>query len=400
MLYDNIFVVWRICDDAVKSLLNAILHDVEFQRLEASWRGLRLLVLTLLESSSLSIKIKLLNINFGLLENHLSTSVKLEEAILFEKIFHQEYNQAGGEPYSLLIGDYFFQLEKPSHLKLLELLSNMAASAFTPFVISIKGFDEQKNSWWDDLRVKINTNFIEFLYPDVLMRCPYTIEEISECEHYLWGNVCYDYAICVVKSFQKTGWFDDLYKKRFNIMQHAFRSVWFSLDSCEPVNRKGLIKYYLTPERINWLNEQGITVINESECQKKALFYFCPAINIKSQKSVFVPLPVLLCVVRFIHCLKIMFRNKIGYFSEVEKYKNYLQRWLLSYCSQRRTLPNGVINHKYPLSYAAITLIQLSHETEFSNHYELAIEIQPHFYYSNIINVRFNRVFQMQKLKQ
>src|SRR3954464_12690979 len=93
-------------DKLLTDQLNAIMHDPSFQALEASWRGLHDMVFG--TETSTRLKLRLLNVTKKELLKDLETAVDHDTSVLFKKIYEEEYGTFGGNPYSLLIGDYTF----------------------------------------------------------------------------------------------------------------------------------------------------------------------------------------------------------------------------------------------------------------------------------------------------
>lgn len=150
---------------------------------------------------------------------------------------------------------------------------------------------------------------------------------------------------------------------------------------------------YFSRKKIKLLNDAGLTIVLESNLKKHIIFLNNPSIQSKAIKNYTRSLPGLLCVVRFIHCLKIMFRNKVGCFTEMAHYENYLQCWLLSYCSRHLPLSNSS-KAKYPLAYAKITL---NKDENNLTHYPFVIELMPYSYQSTNHKICIKSVFIIRK---
>lgn len=118
-------------DKLISDQLNEVLHHPDMQKLEASWRGLHMLVDQTETSSRL--KLRLLNVTQKELQNDLEKAVEFDQSSLFKKIYEEEYGTFGGHPFSLLVGDYAFG-RHPQDVALLEKLSNVAAAAHAPFI--------------------------------------------------------------------------------------------------------------------------------------------------------------------------------------------------------------------------------------------------------------------------
>jgi type VI secretion system protein ImpC len=177
-------------DGAVSRQLNYILHHEDFQALEASWRGLNYLVMNTETSSSL--KIRVLNATFEELYKDLDKAVEFDQSTLFKIIYEQEYGTFGGEPYSVLIGDYQIG-RSPRDITFAEKMSNVAAAAHAPFISSaysklfdMEDFDELHKPRdlaklfesaelikWRSFRETEDSRYVTLALPKVLLRLPY-----------------------------------------------------------------------------------------------------------------------------------------------------------------------------------------------------------------------------------
>ena len=117
-------------DKILSDQLNAILHHGDFQSLEASWRGLHDMVYG--TETGPQLKLRLLNASKKELLKDLETAVDYDMSVLFKKVYEEEYGTFGGNPYSLLIGDYTFGRQQQD-ISMLQLISNVAAVAHAPF---------------------------------------------------------------------------------------------------------------------------------------------------------------------------------------------------------------------------------------------------------------------------
>src|SRR5437899_10875737 len=93
-------------DQLLTRQLNEILHHKEFQKLEASWRGLHYVVQQ--SETSPMLKIRVLNASKEDLRRDLERAVEFDQSALFKKIYEEEYGTFGGAPYAAFIGDYEF----------------------------------------------------------------------------------------------------------------------------------------------------------------------------------------------------------------------------------------------------------------------------------------------------
>ncbi|NVJ67044.1 MAG: type VI secretion system contractile sheath large subunit, partial [Gammaproteobacteria bacterium] len=143
----NLTVTFReainLLDRQISEQLSEVMHHPELQKLEGSWRGLNYLVMNSETSSTL--KIRMISITKKELHKDLSKAVEFDQSQIFKKVYESEFGSAGGEPYGALIGDYEFT-NHPEDIESLRLMSNVAASGFSPFLSAASpalfGFDE------------------------------------------------------------------------------------------------------------------------------------------------------------------------------------------------------------------------------------------------------------------
>ena len=107
------------------------MHAPEFQKLEATWRGLKYL-LSQTETSTM-LKIKVLNVSKKELLRDLQRAPEFDQSALFKKVYEEEYGVFGGAPFGALLGDYEFG-KSGQDIELLEKVSQVAAAAHAPFL--------------------------------------------------------------------------------------------------------------------------------------------------------------------------------------------------------------------------------------------------------------------------
>src|SRR5262245_22755656 len=118
-------------DQLISAQLNEVMHAPEFQKLEASWRGLHYLVHQ--SETSPNLKVKVFNVSKRDLGKDLERAIEFDQSAMFKKIYEEEYGVFGGAPFGLLVGDYEIA-NHPQDLGMLEKMSNVAAAAHAPFV--------------------------------------------------------------------------------------------------------------------------------------------------------------------------------------------------------------------------------------------------------------------------
>ena len=103
-------------DALISKQLNAVMHHSDFQRLEASWRGLNQLVRGTETGESMTIRV--MNTSKKDMLRDFQSASEFTESALWKKIYENEFGQFGGDPYGCLVGDYEFD-KGPQDIELL-----------------------------------------------------------------------------------------------------------------------------------------------------------------------------------------------------------------------------------------------------------------------------------------
>ncbi len=204
-------------DEAIGGLMRALLHQPDFQALEAAWRGVFFLVRRLETNGRLSIH--LLDVSKQELLADLSSG-ELVESGLYRVLVEQTIGTLGGRAWSVVAGNYVF---KPTaeDLRLLSRLAKLASQAGAPFLAEADAeFAEAEGlQAWDQLRAMPEAAWIGLALPRFLLRLPYgrrtdpiesfDFEEMPAApQHpwYLWGNPAFACACLLGRAFQNWGW--------------------------------------------------------------------------------------------------------------------------------------------------------------------------------------------------
>jgi len=175
-------------DQKLTAQMNEVLHAQEFQKIEASWRGLHYLVFNSETDSQL--KIRFVNVSKNEIYRNLRLypGARWDQSPLFKSLYEQEFGQLGGEPYGCLIGDYEFS-HLPTDVQLLRDLSKIAGAAHAPFFSAAdptllgmdswtelanprdigKIFDTPEYAAWKGLRDSPDSRYVGLCMPRVLV---------------------------------------------------------------------------------------------------------------------------------------------------------------------------------------------------------------------------------------
>jgi type VI secretion system protein ImpC len=225
--------ILAVIDRAVGSLMRAVLHNPDFQALEAAWRAVFFLVRQLETGSQL--KLYLIDIAKDELAADLRSAADLRHTEAYRLLVEQSVETPGAEPWSILVGNYRFGPEKEDA----ELLARMAQLARRagalflaeagPLLLGCASLAStpQPRDWkssqlsrgWVELRHRPEAASVGLALPRFLLRLPYgkntsplesfDFEEFAELpthEDYLWGNPAFVVGLLLAQSFTEAGW--------------------------------------------------------------------------------------------------------------------------------------------------------------------------------------------------
>jgi type VI secretion system protein ImpC len=383
-------------DHLLSLQLNEILHHPDFQRLEASWRGLKYL-LSQSETGTM-LKIKVLNVSKKELLKDLQRAPEFDQSALFKKVYEEEYGVFGGTPFGALVGDYYFD-KSGQDMELLEKISNVAAAAHAPFVSGAspdlfsltsfteldqprdlaKIFDTTEYAKWKAFRASEDSRYASLTVSRVLMREPYgsaTVpieafnyeERVDGTNHeaYLWGNSAYALAANINKAFASYGWCATIRGVESGGLVEGLPVHNFRTDAGELV-MKCPTEVQITDRREKELADLGFAALvhqkgtanaaffSVQSCQKPKT-YETPSATAAARMSA--QLPYIFATSRFAHYLKVMMRDKIGGYTSKPEIHAFLNNWIQNYV----TVPDAQfeVKAKKPLVEARIDVVEVA----------------------------------------
>ncbi|KPF87043.1 EvpB family type VI secretion protein [alpha proteobacterium AAP38] len=400
-------------DDLLSAQLNEILHDPDLQKLEATWRGLSFLVFN--TETSTSLKLRILNITKEELLKDLEKAVEFDQSALFKKVYEEEYGTFGGNPYSMLMGDYEFG-RHPNDVKLLELVSNVAAAAHAPFISAAsprlfdmdsftelgvprdlsKIFESMELVKWRSFRNSEDSRYVSLVLPHVLLRLPYGpdtkpvegvnfVEDTDGRDHkkYLWGNAAYVLTQRVTDAFSKHGWTAAIRGVEGGGKVEGLPAHTFRTDEGD-VALKCPTEIAITDRREKELNDLGfISLVHCKGTDYAAFFggqtankprqYNTDAANANARISAM--LPYVLNASRFAHYIKVIMRDKVGSFMTKDNVQTFLNTWIMDYVLGKDDAGQE-LKAKYPLREARVDVFDVPGKP---GAYRATVFLRPHF---------------------
>ncbi|PSW05703.1 type VI secretion system contractile sheath domain-containing protein [Photobacterium lipolyticum] len=390
-------------DQLMSDQLSAVIQADEFQKLEASWSGLQSLVQ--LPVSGRRIKVKLLDFSWNMLSTDLNQAFEIRRSALFKKVYSNELDTAGGQPFGLLVVDHHVHsdLDEDSDfddLYTLQLVAELGERSLCPVVLGVDNdffgdeparlvHDHARISRiltsldlqsWQLLREHGSSRFLHLVLPEYCIRqprrnCPvgFVFNEANTNKSVLWGNAAYLLAANVIREFDRISWFGFL-RAHDNTGSHGVL-VDLNGSICSPL--KARIDIF--SESDGFWADQGFVPVSS--------LYLSGQLGLFSNQSVWKPaneasktsgmLQTNLMACRFGHYIKAKMRDRVGSFDSAATCQRDLEKWLQNYISNVDYGDESIMA-RYPLKHAEVRFIE---DCNDATRYRCQIKLQPQYQY-------------------
>lgn len=404
-------------DAKLSRQMDEILHHADFQALESSWRGLKLLVdRTDFRENT---KLEILNASKQDLLDDFEDSPEITQSGLYKHIYTAEYGQFGGQPVGAIVANYFFDPSSPD-IKTLQHVASVACMAHAPFIAaagpkffgleSFTGLPNLKDlkdhfegpqfAKWQSFREREDARYVGLTLPRFLLRNPYDPEEnpvktfvykesvSASHEHYLWGNTAYTFASKLTDSFAKFRWCPNIIGPQSggaveDLPLHHFESMG-------EIETKIPTEVLVSDRREYELAEEGFIALTMRKGSDNAAFFSANS----TQKPKFfgiseegktaelnyklgTQLPYLFIVNRLAHYLKVLQREQIGAWKERTDLELELNKWIRQFVADQEN-PSSEVRSRRPLRAAQVIVSDVEGEPGW---YRVSLNVRPHFKY-------------------
>jgi type VI secretion system protein ImpC len=356
-------------DKLISDQLNEVMHHSDFQKLEASWRGLHYLVHQ--SETGEKLKIRVMNVSKKDLLKDLEKASEFDQSALFKKVYEEEFGMFGGAAYGAMIGDYEFT-NHPQDLILLEKISQVAAAAHAPFIAAAsprlfnfdsftelggprdmaKIFQSVEYSKWKSFRNSEDSRYVALAMPHILMRLPYGMDNVpveafdyeegvdgTDHSKYLWGNAAYALGTRLTDAFAKYHWCAAIRGVEGGGLVEGLPVHTFKTDEGD-VALKCPTEIAITDRREKELADLGFIPLIHCKGTDYAAFFSTQTTNkpkvydvdsATANARLSSQLQYILAVSRFAHYMKSIMRDKIGSFMTRKNAEDFLNRWISNY---------------------------------------------------------------------
>ena len=356
-------------DRLISAQLNEVMHHPDFQKLEASWRGLHFLVNQ--SETGEALKIRVMSVSKKDLLKDMEKAAEFDQSTLFKKIYEEEFGMFGGASYGAFIGDYEFG-NNPQDLSLLEKISQVASAAHAPFIAATapsmfnldsfadlggprdmaKIFQSTEFAKWKSFRDSEDSRYVGLVMPHILMRLPYGQASIpvesfnfeedvdgTDNSKYLWGNAAFSLGTRLTDAFAKYHWCAAVRGVEGGGLVQGLPVHTFRTDEGD-IALKCPTEIAITDRREKELADLGFIPLVHCKGTDYAAFfstqttnkpktYDTPAATANARLSS--QLQYIMAVSRFAHYLKSMMRDKLGSFMTRKNAEDFLNRWITNY---------------------------------------------------------------------
>ncbi|WP_439515840.1 type VI secretion system contractile sheath large subunit [Oceanibaculum nanhaiense] len=361
----------------VSDQVNQILHDPDYQALEAHWRGLSYMVMSTHTNQDLILRV--LDCSYDEVKADFKKATGWDQTALFKKIYTQEYGTLGGKPYGVMIGDFAaFSAAKPD-VDALERMAQIAAASHCPFVgaasphmFGLTSFTDLNKPTslskifggldyldYNSLRSFTDSRYVSLVLPQVLLRSPYDavnnpadgFEDFEETlgsganqrsdQYFLWGNPAYYEGALITNAFYTYNWLAAIRGEQGGGLIENLPVYTFTTAAGEQAMK--IPTQVMIPDRREAeLNDLGFIAICNRKLTNQAVVFGGKTIHnppkwdnssaagqaANASESLSATLPYMLNAARIAQYIKVMLRDTVGSFETSATLQNMVNDWL------------------------------------------------------------------------
>jgi len=404
-------------DRVLGKQMDAILHQPEFQRLESSWRSLKLLV----DRTNFreNIKLEILHISKEDLLDDFENAADITCSGLYKHVYTAGYGQFGGEPVAAMVGNYNFG-PASADIKLLSYMASVGAMSHAPFLaapspefFNLSSFEELPNlkeikdlfagprhAKWRAFRESEDARHVALTGPRFMLRSAYHPQEkpiesfnynediAGRHDHYLWGNSAFLLASCINDSFARYRWCPNIIGPQSggaveDLPVHLYESLG-QLQAKIPT------EVLISDRKEFELAEEGFIALTMRKDSDNAAFFSANSVQkpknfpktpeglqAQTNYKLGTQLPYLFIVNRLAHYIKVLQREQIGSWKERRDLESELNKWIKQYVADQEN-PSADVRSRRPLRAARIEVSDVAGDPGW---YQVSIAVRPHFKY-------------------
>lgn len=404
-------------DQTMTTQLNEVLHNAEFQAMEAGWRSLKFLVDR--TDFRQNIKIEMLNVSKDDLLADFEDSPEIVKSGLYKHAYVDEYGQFGGQPFAAIITNYQFG-PGAQDVKLMQDMAAVSAMAHAPTIAAASPeffgvdrfeqlpnlkdlqsiFEGPKYAKWNSFRESEDSRYFGLVMPRFLLRLPYGKETVpvkafdfeerpdGGTDNYLWGNASFAFATRLNDSFAKYRWTPNIIGPQSGGAVEDLPLHFF--EAMGQTETKIPTETLISDRREYELADQGFIALTMRKGSDNAAFFSANSVqkpkffgnNPEGKQAELnyklgTQLPYMFIVDRLAHYIKVLQRENIGSWKSSSELQTELSNWIRQYVSDQEN-PSADVRSRRPLRKASIDVSDVEGEPGW---YRVSMMVQPHFKY-------------------
>lgn len=414
--------VVSIIDSLIELQVNTILSHDKFRNIEAEW----LKVQELCSCEYDNVEISILDVSKDDLQYDLESNLfDISSSETFKKVYVEEFDQYGGEPYGALLGlhsvnnnedDISFltgmgMIAKNSHAPY---INNIDASFFGlqsyDEISQIKDFESlvthPRYKKWEDFRKTEEAAYIGLSVGEFMLRSPYHNEnnpvsnshlknfcervDYSNNNNFLWGPSSIQFIKNAMRAYGKSGWFQ--YIRGVENGGHVRNLTSAVYDTNGLKERKAPLNVTIPDYMELSLSKIGLMPFVYEKGTNNACFFSVQSMskveefedNLDSANSALVSnLSYTMSISRISHYIKTVIRDKIGSIANADSIKNNIEGWLSKYTTSVID-PNPLTMARFPFKTFSIEVEGVPGKPGW---FSCKIDILPHIQFEGMDTV-------------
>ena len=400
---DRIDAIVATIDATVQDHLRYVLHSPAFRDLERSWISASELFDDV-EDDQVLIDL------FDASKEDLAEDLKdhkndIFTSALFKKVYVDEYDRFGGQPFGVMIGLYWFDCSDADVEDWLTPMSQIANAAHCPFVASVESqfFGAEYTRWddletigdieahlslprfgkWNVLRDGLEAPYLGLTLPGYLLRKPWKapgqnqtgdlgnrtvkLDEIDEKDQedndqYLWGSTAVLMGRNMIRSFEQSGWCQYIRGVKGGGLVQGMTVNTITRHGQEEAQSP--VWYDIPDYREYQFAKSGLIPLVHNKGTADAAFFSVQSLKkpydymseIDTQNSYLVTnLAYTLSITRIAHYVKAMMRDYIGSSLDAAYIQKTLELWLSDYVTTAVN-PDDLTLRFYPFKAVSVVV--------------------------------------------
>lgn len=403
-------------DSKLGTQVDQIIHSEPFQKMESSWRGMKMLV----DRTNFreNIRLEMISVSKDELLEDFEDAPDVTKSGLYKHVYSAEFGQFGGKPYGAIIGNYSLG-PGAQDIKLMQQMGSVSAMSHAPFIAAAgpeffgvdtfdglpalkdleSHFEGPKYAKWLAFRESDDSRNVGLTVPRFLLRAPYGEDNVVKAfnyvenvadnkEHFCWGNASYAFATNLADSFEKYRWCPNIIGPQSGGAVEDLPVYHYE----EHGETKTLapVEVMLTDRKEFELAEEGFigltlrkgtdnaTFFSANSAQKPKFFGNSPeGKQAELNYRLGTQLPYLFIVNRLAHYIKVLQREHIGSWKTRNDLDRELNTWIRQFVADQDN-PSATVRSKRPLREAKITVEEVAGEAGW---YKVEMHVRPHMKY-------------------